>query len=353
MLRLVLMGVGGALLLLGAAAAAYVYRNTHYDSGTAKLLRRAGFAEKQVYLPDGAVLNYGEGPKNGPALLLIHGQTVSWEDYAPALPALSRRFHVFAVDCHGHRGSCKDPAKYTGAAMGRDFQWFLKNVVGEKAYVSGQSSGGLLAAWLAANAPEDVLGVVLEDPPFFSTEEARNPGAFAWVDSFKTIHGFLNQAEEASYTRYYLEHCYMQKLIGDGWTGMKAYAYKYMEKHPGKPLRVFFLPPSANRMFDLLNGDYDLRFGDRFYDCSWFEGYDREAVLSAIRCPSVLIHANWSYSPDGILLAAMNGEDAQRAHSLIPGNELIKVDSGHDFHWEKPREFAKVMTDFLEKTQAI
>jgi pimeloyl-ACP methyl ester carboxylesterase len=339
------------LVGLGAAAAVFFYRNTHYDGGFEARLRRAGFSEKQARLPDGTVLNYGEGPGGGPALLLIHGQTVSWRDYAKVLPALSKRFHVYAVDCHGHGGSSKDPAKYTALAMGRDFKWFLEHVVQEKAYVSGHSSGGLLAAWLAAEAPERILGAVLEDPPFFSTEAVRNPSSFAWVDSFQTIHGFLNQQEERNYTRYYLEHCYMQKLIGKGWTGMRRYVLKALDRYPGKPPRIFFLPPSVNRMFDMLNGDYDLRFGDAFYDNRWFDGYDREKLLSAIRCPSVLIHTGEHVSPDGILLAAQSDEDAQRAHRLIPENQLIKVDSGHDFHWEKPRAFAHLMADFLDKTR--
>lgn len=34
-----------------------------------------------------AVVNYAEGPDNGPALLLVHGQGMQWEDYARMLPA--------------------------------------------------------------------------------------------------------------------------------------------------------------------------------------------------------------------------------------------------------------------------
>ncbi len=348
-IRIILICLGGVILLLGIAAAIYVNNNMNYDKGIMEKLARAGFVEKQAQLPGGTVLNYGEGPDNGPALFLIHGQMVSWEDYEPVLPELSKRFHIFAVDCHGHGDSSKDPVQYTAQAMGQDFQWFMENVIGEPAFVSGHSSGGLLTAWLAANAPELVRGVVLEDPPFFSTEEERNPTAFAWVDSFKPIHDFLNQSSETNYTRYYLEHSYMQKLIGPGWQGMKKSALSYMEKNPGKAARIFYLPPSVNRMFDLTAGSYDLRFGDAFYDCAWFENYDRENILSRISCPSVLIHTNWSYSDDGILLGAMSGEDAQRAHELIPGNKLIKVDSGHDFHYEKPKEFIKIMLDFLNE----
>lgn len=346
-MKILLLVFGGILLVLAIVAACYVYNNMNYDKGTTKKLARAGFSEKQTELPDGTVLNYGEGPDNGPPLFLIHGQMVSWEDYVKVLPELSKHFHIFAVDCHGHGKSDKDPAKYTAQAMGNDFIWFIENVIGEPAIVSGHSSGGLLTAWLAANSPENVLGIVLEDPPFFSTEPDRREKTFAWQD-FEVIHRFLNQAEEINYTRFYLENTYLQKFFGKSWNYIKNYAYKYMDKNPDKPLRIFFLPPSMNRAFDLTSGPYDLHFGDTFHDGSWFENFDQAETLSKISCPSVLIHTSWSYSDDGILLAAMSGDDAQRAHELIAGNRLINVKSGHDLHYEKPKEFIRIMLDFLE-----
>lgn len=335
-------------MVLAIAVSCYVYNNMNYDKGTTQKLARAGFVEKQTKLPDGTVLNYGEGPENGPPLFLIHGQMVSWEDYLKVLPELSRHFHIFAVDCHGHGESSKDPARYTAEAMGNDFVWFMENVICEPAIVSGHSSGGLLTAWLAANAPENVLGIVLEDPPFFSTEPDRREATFAWR-GFEVIHRFLNQTGETNYTRFFLENTYLQNFFGESWKPIKAYAYKYMDNNPDKPLRIFFLPPSLNRAFDMTTGPYDLRFGDTFYDGSWFENFDQAGTLSQIGCPSVLIHTSWSYSDDGILLAAMSGEDAQRAHQLIRGNRLISVKSGHDFHYEKPRKFIRIMLDFLSE----
>ena len=126
---------------------------------------RAGYIEKQVTLDDGTILNYAEGPDHGPALLLIHGQSMQWEDYARVLPELAQYYHVYAVDCHGHGESSHDASKYTAVAMGKDFVWFIDNVIGEPAVVSGHSSGGILAAWIALMR-EVVQGIVLEDPPF-------------------------------------------------------------------------------------------------------------------------------------------------------------------------------------------
>jgi pimeloyl-ACP methyl ester carboxylesterase len=177
---------------------------------------------------------------------------------------------------------------------------------------------------------------------------ARCPKVFIWLDSYTTIHRFLNQNKEKHYVRYYLDHCEVQKIIGRPWLTLKRYAAMQFKQHPDRRLRVPFLPIAINRMFDMIGGAYDLRFADTFYDCSWFDGYDREKILSSIRCPSILIHTNWHFTEDGVLMAAMSGEDAQRAHSLIPGNEMVRVDSGHDFHQEKPKEFIKLLVGFAD-----
>ena len=349
-IKITLLVAGSILAILVLAAGVYVYHNLNYYKAPLRRTMRAGFVEKQVTLDDGTILNYAEGPDNGPALLLIHGQMVSWEDYADVLPALSGYYHIFAVDVHGHGKSSKDPEKYSAEAIGKDLAWFLENVIGEPVVVSGHSSGGLLTAWLAANAPENVRGVVLEDPPFFSTEASRVQDTFAWVDSFEPIHRFLAQDETDDFALFYLENCYWLNFFGDGREGILQYVRSYRAKHPQEKLEIFFLPPSITRIFLFLES-YDPAFGGTFYDTSWNENFDHAETLARINMPSVLIHTNWSYDENGILLAAMSGEDAVRAHSLIPGNKLINVVSGHDVHAEKPKDFTQIMLDFLDEVQ--
>ncbi|HQB54358.1 MAG TPA: alpha/beta hydrolase, partial [Sphaerochaeta sp.] len=85
---------------LAVVVAMFAYRNLHYDYINENFMNKTGeklgFMEKQVVLIDGSILNYGEGPSNGPPLLLLHGQQVAWQDYAKVLPDLSKEFHIFA-----------------------------------------------------------------------------------------------------------------------------------------------------------------------------------------------------------------------------------------------------------------
>ena len=360
-----------SLIVIAALAGIYAYRNMTYDRRALQQIQKARVTEKQAVLPDGSVLNFGEGPDGAkkPPLLLLHGQNVSWEDYAPVLPALVREYHVYAVDCYGHGGSSKNPDKYSAEAIGADLIWFLKNVIGQPAVVSGHSSGGLLAAWLAANAPDQVRGAVIEDAPFFSTEPGRAESTFAGK-TFKIVHDFLNQTDEPSYTAYNLEHNYMQTLFNKGGTDnwariVKNPALHYMQKHPGELPRIWYYPQSlgVNNIYDLTanmqdgTGDYDLRFGETFYNYSWFKNFNQSETLARVTVPTTILHvaaprttAPSYYDSNGVLLAAMDEEDAAKATSLIRGAELVDgFESQHDIHQDQPEAFIKALIDFKER----
>lgn len=179
------------LILLAAillAAGIYIYKCTHYWQPSYRATIKAGFEEKQATLPDGSTINYAEGPDNGEALLLIHGQTGCWESYTSVLPELSKHWHVFAVDCYGHGKSAHDEARYYLDKNGDDLIWFTDKIIGGKTVVSGHSSGGLLAAYVAAYGGDNIAGAVLEDPPVFSTEADYFQQSFAYVDTYKVMH---------------------------------------------------------------------------------------------------------------------------------------------------------------------
>ena len=67
--------------------------------------------------------------------------------------------------------------------------------------------------------------------------------------------------------------------------------------------------------------------------------------MSKINAPSVYIKAP-QFGEDGVLYAANRDEDAEKVHSLLKGNEMISIKSGHDIHFEKPDEFITILVDF-------
>ena len=117
------------------------------------------------------------GASDLPALLLIPAQTDSWWSYEEALPLLAGHFQVYAVDMRGQGRSTWTPGRYTLDNMGNDLVRFIDLIIGGPAIVSGNSSGGVLAAWLSAFAtPGQVRGTVLEDAPVFASEVTPSCG---------------------------------------------------------------------------------------------------------------------------------------------------------------------------------
>lgn len=105
------------------------------------------------------------------------------------------------MDCCEHGRSDHVPEKYAANALAVDMERFLEHVVGEPAH----SSGGLIAAGLAASAPPLVTGMLLEDPPFFSSVLPRAEKTFNYVDLSSATHGFL-QSGETDFVSYYIRH---------------------------------------------------------------------------------------------------------------------------------------------------
>lgn len=104
------------LIAIALVLAGFAYRTLYFDYVNDRFMKKVGktlgYTEKVYKMTDGSEISYLEGPDNGEALLLIHGQMVAKEDYAKVLPELSKHFHVFAVDCYGHGKSSKIPKKY-------------------------------------------------------------------------------------------------------------------------------------------------------------------------------------------------------------------------------------------------
>ena len=338
----------GILILIIGAAGIYCYKCTHYWQSDLSKTNKAGFEEKQVTLPDGSVINYAEGPDNGNALLLIHGQTGAWEDYITVLPELSKNWHIFAVDCYGHGESSHDETKYYLKENGDDFIWFVDNVIKKNTIVSGHSSGGLLAAYVAAYGSENVVGTVLEDPPVFSTEPEYFETSFAYLDTYKNVHEYLSSEQSECWEAYYMRHCLWGQLyMESSMDGLANYAQQYYEKHPDKPVQYFFMPESINFTF-LHMREYDFLFGEHFYDYTWHSGISHKTLMSDIKVPAIFIHAKDSYTDDGILLAASSDEQARQAVSLIGDCELVELSSNHDIHRFHPDVFINAVNSLDE-----
>ena len=337
----------GVVAVVGGGVLGYwIWNNlTYFDRGMAKV-RASGFSEKQARI-DGSVVNYGEGPDNGPALLLIHGQSVDWQNYFRVLPELSKRYHVYAVDCYGHGGSAQVPEKYSAVRHGEDLRRFVSDVVREPVIVAGHSSGGQLAMWLGANASDDVKAVLLEDPPIFTTVLPRAKQTWNYVDLATSTHDFLASGQ-TDFVAYTIENMLMWQFFGDSADMFKQQARDYHRDHPGEGVKWALMPPLMNESMRAL-GRYDPRFGETFYTGTWDEGWDHAETLSRIAVPTTLVHTKVEVGPDGILRGAMSNEEADRAFSLLTNAEFYRSETSHGFHDEAPKDYIRLIDELAAR----
>ena len=186
----------------------------------------------------------------------------------------------------------------------------------------------------AANGGENIAGVLLEDPPVFSTDGEGWEQSFAYLDTYRTIHEYNASDKSECWEAFYLRRCLWGRLyMADAMPKIADYAQSYRDKHPGEEVKIFFMPSSAVLSFHYA-ADYDLNYGEHFYDLSWNNGITHEELLKGINVPCVYLHAKESIAPDGTYLCAASREQAERAVRYIGDNaKLIETeDSSHAIH---------------------
>jgi len=322
-------------------------------------LKKAGIFESFFHGGD-TKIHYVAGPPNGEPLVLIPGQGVTWEEYVLLLPLLAKDHQVYAVSLPGHGQSSWTPAKYTFNELGATMAAFLRDVVGRPAIVGGNSSGGVLTVWLAANEPELVRALILEDPPIFECE-------WPMIKTMTVYDVFLGASKMAAvggggFSRFFTDTLaplgaqfgtqlgvptpprILVSLIGR-WIAL------YQALRPGAALDAPFLP-AALRVGLRGYSQFDGRFSQAFVDGTVGEGFDHATALSKVVQPTLFLHAKWFRAPDGRLLGALDDDDVARARSLIVGEfDYVRLDCGHATALEVPEREAQEIRAFEARHQ--
>lgn len=308
-----------------------------------------GFGERQITVGDGTVLNVAEKPGPGIPLLLIPGQGSIWQEYAKALPHLTHTYHVLAVDVHGHGKSSWNPEDYTADQIAEDLVMLVDKVFGEPVVLAGHSSGGLIAARMAARFPDRVRGVLFEDAPFFATEPDRVPHTYVGIDNYPSVTSFLAQDVERDWVCWYMPRSSWKRLFGRLWPVFTREVTRQRREDPNRVPVIRWVPVNINRIWESISHPYDLRFSAAFIDNSWFRDYNQAQTLAAIRCPTAFLKATTRHDRRGNLLAALDDSDLARVEQLLPDNHTTRVRSSHDIHFAHTKTYVRVLQELATR----
>jgi pimeloyl-ACP methyl ester carboxylesterase len=234
---------------------------------------------------------------------------------------------------------------------------FLRQVVKRPAIISGNSSGGLIALWLAANLPEFVSAIVLEDAPVFSAEmpRFRDEDRFVYqgLQHVVEVLGDLENRDLADYFRGQVLPVKdgQERRVPDWFvTIMSRLIRRYETAHPGQPVDIRYFPSALRRLIKSLS-TFDPDFSRAFLDGRFYEGLDHSEALKRVQCPMLVLHADWFRHPKHGLVGALDDRDAARIQALVPHAQYKTVPANHVIHAFAPERFIEELEAFAAKLE--
>jgi pimeloyl-ACP methyl ester carboxylesterase len=254
------------------------------------------------------------GVSGGPPLLLLHGLTRGHGDWFPLLPRLALRWRLIAVDQRGHGCSAR-AERYLVSDYAADAVRLVRDEIGGPVMILGHSLGAMVAAAVAAELPDLVQGIVMEDPPFHAMGE-RIAGT-AWQSQFS---GMRDAALRGG-------------TVEDLATAIAAIQ---LPRPDGSSVRFGDIrDPAAIRWSADCLSRLDPETLTPVIAGRWLDGYDAVRLASVIQCPVRLLQAD--PASGGALSDADRDAFATAAADCVverfPG-------VGHLIHWVEPARVA-------------
>lgn len=144
---------------------------------------------------NGISQHYYRSGGDKPPLVMLHGFTDDGACWFPFAELLIADYDVIMPDARGH-GKSQRIAEigFSNEALAEDVSALIKKLGLNHPAVLGHSMGGFTALILAANHPDDVGCLLLEDPPLSpppspEMEAAREPSLRQWADNLRRMQG--------------------------------------------------------------------------------------------------------------------------------------------------------------------
>lgn len=254
---------------------------------------------------NGAMIHYtrtGAGEK--PPMLLLHGVTDDGLCWSRVAADLQDRFDVVMADARGHGKSDRLTGVFSVPLLAEDAAEVIRGLGLARPVVFGHSMGAITAAALAADYPDLVAAVILEDPPL---RDNPPPAPAELVEAFRQQFAALRSAAPEALP-----------AIGAA-TNPDWHAF---ETGPWAASKVE-VDPAVFAHFDA------------------FDRYDWRAALGRIRCPGLLITGE----PDRAIVPPDIAAEALR---LWPQGQLAHIPgAGHCIHRDRYAETMAAIDAFL------
>ncbi len=273
---------------------------------------------------EGAML-FAEDPQaTGPDLVLLHGVGRDGRTFKHLSHQLAQHWNPVLVDLRGHGQSFRVPESYRVMDYVSDVVRLLETRRTAGAPQSpvtlyGHSLGAMVSAAVAAEIPERVAAIVLEDPPFHTM--GRRVSQTAWLPFFEKVAVLAKSELNIAALTTALAHTDAPVPLGS----------------PRKQLRDVRTPEALQLTADCLaNIDPDV-FASVITG-TWLDGYDEESIFQRIRCPVIVLQGDQAAG------AALTQEDADRMRQHIARCRFIHIQgAGHLIHGDHGDHIVQIL----------
>lgn len=157
--------VRGLLALLALLVVAFLVFRTPDTDAAAMRAKYGGPPSQFVEIGDGVTVHLrDEGPKDAPAIVLLHGSNADLHTWEPWTAALKDQYRVIRFDQVGHGLTGPDPKDdYSRDNYVEDIREVADKLGLERFVLGGNSMGGKHALAFAVKHPERLTGLVLVD----------------------------------------------------------------------------------------------------------------------------------------------------------------------------------------------
>ncbi|MBL8204618.1 MAG: alpha/beta hydrolase [Blastocatellia bacterium] len=262
---------------------------------------------------------------DAPPLLCLHGVTRGWQSFLPLFPTLALRWQVYATDHPGH-GKSGRADSYRAADYVPSAVRFLREEIQRPAIIYGHSLGAMVAAALAAEAPELVRAIILEDPPFETM--GNRIERYVMYPYFVALESLAQNGASNG-----LSLSQLVEALG---------AIEITTTNGPTPLRNV-RDASALRFTAKCLQQLDPAVMTPIAQARWMHGYDFRTIIARIQCPTLLMQA------DANAGGMLTDDDATLMEQTVADVTRVKLSGiGHQIHTMAPDVALRLALGFLE-----
>jgi pimeloyl-ACP methyl ester carboxylesterase len=247
-------------------------------------------------------------------LVMVHGGFESHRTWDRVVPHLADSFRVLTYDRRGY-GASEGPSGQGGVrANVTDLAALIEHLDLAPAWVAGQSAGGDIALWSAAERPELLRGIIAHEPGVPSLL-ADDPATAPMLEGLTQLVAAVTERIESGDPAGAAEQ-FVEEALGEG---------TWARFPPWFRQDVIDNAPNAR---DELN-DPDLLA----FDLKWIRGFTRPALLTL-----------------GDQTAPVNPPIINKLADALPAAEVREfTGAGHAIQAEQPEDFAEAINAFVRR----